>query len=174
VAKLFLLDASVLIAAQNTYYPLDSVPEFWSWLEHTCETGIAKIPLENFEEVKEGRKDRQKDPLYAWIQQGGMQAKLVFDEQPDPVLIRKVVSDGYAKDLTDSEVEQLGRDPFLIACALTDIANRCVVTGEASKPARKRQNRHIPDVCKTLGVDCCNPFDFFKQCGFKTGWKNKN
>jgi Domain of unknown function (DUF4411) len=29
---LYLLDANVLITARNRYYPIDTVPEFWSWL----------------------------------------------------------------------------------------------------------------------------------------------
>ena len=27
-----LLDANILIVANNTYYPIDAVPEFWDWL----------------------------------------------------------------------------------------------------------------------------------------------
>ena len=42
----------------------------------------------------------------------------------------KVVSAGYAPDLTDDEVEKIGRDPFLIAYALADPPERCVVTGK--------------------------------------------
>ncbi len=29
---LYLIDASMLITASNSYYPLDSVPEFWELL----------------------------------------------------------------------------------------------------------------------------------------------
>lgn len=29
---LYLLDANVLIAAKNSYYAFDRVPEFWEWL----------------------------------------------------------------------------------------------------------------------------------------------
>ena len=29
---LYLLDANVLITANNLYYPIDSVPEYWEWL----------------------------------------------------------------------------------------------------------------------------------------------
>ena len=39
---LFLLDASVLITANNTYYPIERVPEFWEWLAHqaTCQDSL--------------------------------------------------------------------------------------------------------------------------------------
>ncbi|MBI3208790.1 MAG: DUF4411 family protein [Candidatus Solibacter usitatus] len=37
---LYLLDANILITAHKSYYPLDQVPEFWSWLKHQAEAGI--------------------------------------------------------------------------------------------------------------------------------------
>jgi len=64
---LYVLDSGVLITANNLYYPVDRVPEFWAWLLHMGASGSAKIPLEFYEEVKEGRKDGDKDPLYGWI-----------------------------------------------------------------------------------------------------------
>ncbi|MBN1317455.1 MAG: DUF4411 family protein [Anaerolineales bacterium] len=48
---------------------------------------------------------------------------------------------------------------------------RCIVTTESSKPRKKRANRHIPDVCNTFGIPCCNSFDFFKFLKFSTNWK---
>ena len=52
---LYLLDANVLIDANRDYYPIDRVPEFWEWLEYQGESGIVKVPLEVYEELKEGR-----------------------------------------------------------------------------------------------------------------------
>jgi hypothetical protein len=51
---LYLLDANVLITASNLYYPVDAVPEFWAWLAHNGAAGNVKMPLETFEEVKDG------------------------------------------------------------------------------------------------------------------------
>jgi hypothetical protein len=62
---LYLLDANISITAHNTYYPIDTVPEFWDWLQHQGERGNVKIPLEIMEEVKQGRKG---DPLVDWIE----------------------------------------------------------------------------------------------------------
>jgi hypothetical protein len=73
--------------------------------------------------------------------------------------------------LTDTEAEQLGRDPFLIAYALADAANRTVVTSEVSKPTLTRQNRRVPDVCKTMGAKQCDPFAFNRALKFSTQWK---
>jgi hypothetical protein len=168
---LYLLDASVLITANNSYYPVDRVPEYWAWLLHMGEQGRIKIPLENFEEIKDGPTDKDKDLLFAWLQDGTNKDVLIFDEDVEIALVQKTVTTGYAADLTDDEVEQIGRDPFLVAYALLKPAERCVVTVEASKPSRKRQNRHIPDVCKSLGVTCCDPFVMNRDLGFRTNWQ---
>ena len=42
---LYLLDANVPITANNTYYPIEQVPEFWGWLQHQGQQGNIKIPL---------------------------------------------------------------------------------------------------------------------------------
>jgi len=168
---LYLLDANVLITAHNSYYPVDSVPEFWAWLVHKGNTGDLKVPLEMYEEVKEGGKDDQKDPLLAWIKTQDVKTAILLDEEADPALVARVVSTGYASDLTDDEVLQIGKDPFLIAYALASPADRCVVTTEVSRPRRVRQNRHVPDVCGTMGLLCYNTFQMTKALGFTTGWK---
>jgi Domain of unknown function (DUF4411) len=168
---LYLLDANVLITAHNLYYPIDGVPEFWTWLVHKGDAGDLKMPLENYEEVKDGSTDEEKDLLFGWIKSEEVKAAILFDETVDPDLVGRVINEGYAPDLTDDEVVQIGRDPFLIAYALASPADRCVATTEVSKPNKQRQNRRIPDVCTTMGVVCCNTFEMTKALGFKTGWK---
>lgn len=164
---LYLLDANILITAHNTYYPIDRVPEFWSWLQHQGSSGQVKIPIEIMEEIREGRDD---DILLNWVKNDITKKALLFDEVVRPELVRRVVKEGYADDLTDDEVEKLGRDPFLISHALAG-TGRCVVTTEVSRPSRQRQNRHVPDVCQALGVDCCGPFKLNSALGFNTGWR---
>jgi hypothetical protein len=128
-----------------------------------------KIPLEIMEEVRVGRRDN--DPLIDWISQDENAAVLLFDESVDAALVQSVVSTGYADDLTDDEAEKLGRDPFLIAYALFNPSERCVVTTEVSRPSAQRQNRKIPDVCRLLSVQCCGPFALNRNLGFHAGWK---
>jgi uncharacterized protein DUF4411 len=166
---LYLLDANILITASNSYYPIDQVPEFWSWLRHQGTFGLTKIPLEVMEEIQAGRRDN--DLLIDWISDADNEAALLLNEEVDGNLVQRVVSDGYANDLTDDEVEKLGRDPFLMAYAPVDVAERCVVTTEISKPTAQRQNRKIPDVCRTLGLSCCGPFVLNRTLGFHTGWR---
>jgi hypothetical protein len=167
---LYLPDANVLITANNLYYPIDRVPEYWEWLAHMGALGHVKMPFEIFEEVKEGPDDVEKDLLFAWLRDDVNKKALLLDEEVDPVLVQKVIAEGYAADLTDDEVEQVGRDPFLIAYGLA-AKGRCVVTVETSAPKKLRQNRKVPDVCRVMGVDCCNPFEFNRALGFRTQWK---
>lgn len=164
---LYLLDANVLIDANRDYYPLERVPEFWEWLENAGGNGHVKIPVEVYEEIRDG-----KDDLANWAKQDQISTALLFQEEADVSLVPYATDHGYASDLTDDEVVKIGRDPFLIAYALKDKESRCVVTTEVSKPRRKRANRHLPDVCADLGVVCCNTFEFLRALNFSTRWNS--
>ncbi|MDO8674743.1 MAG: DUF4411 family protein [Candidatus Omnitrophota bacterium] len=165
---LYLLDANVLIDADRDYYPIESVPEFWEWLIYMGKKGEVKIPLEVYEEIKEGNKE---DALTIWVKTASTEDALLLTEQVDAILVSRITDEGYAPDLTDNEVEAIGRDPFLIAYAMAKIKERCVVTTEVSRPRRLRENRHLPDVCGGFGVCCCNTFKFIKDSNFTTNWK---
>lgn len=162
---LFLLDANVLIDANRKYYSLDRVPEFWEWLIHVAADGQVKMPIEIFEEIAEG-----KDDLAMWARRDEVKEAIVLAEEVDPALVARVLDQGYAEDLTDDEVEKIGRDPFLIAHALVSPQDRCVVTTEASKPSSQRANRHVPDVCSQFGLTCVDTFELVRQLDFRTGW----
>ena len=166
-----LLDANVLITAHNTYYNINQVPEFWEWLRHMGEAGQVKMPLEIYEEIKDGGTDEEADALFAWITDDDNKAAILLQEAADPARVQHVINEGYAPDLTDDELEEVGADPFLVAYGLVDTANRWVVTTEVSKPSKIRQNRKLPDVCAQLGVNCFDTFALTKKLGFRTGWK---
>ena len=167
---LYLLDANVLITAHRDYYPVKRVPEFWTWLEYHAEAGRVKIPVEILEEVKRGRRRKGMDDLLDWLREDSVKGVLVLDEQPDPLLVRRVVEEGYAADLNEHELERLGRDPFLIAYALVDPARRRIVTTEVSSPRKRRANRKIPDVAKRFGIKSCDVFQFARGLDFRTDW----
>ncbi len=163
---LYLLDANVLIDAARDYYPLEMVPEFWDWLEHHGNLGNVKVPVEIYEEICEG-----KDALATWLRHPDIKASLTLSEEADANVVAHVVSAGYAPDLTDDEVMRLGCDPFIVAYGILDPSNRCVVTTEWSKPSRIRANRHLPDVCSTFSLRCCNTFALTRELGFSTAWR---
>ncbi len=163
---LYLLDANTLITANNQYYPLDSIPEFWEWIDYHATNGVIKIPVDILDEILAGSK--KDDPLLDWVTD--RKEMLRLNEAADPSLVNKVVTEGYASDLTDDEIIEIGQDPFLIAYALVDTTDRCVVTVEVSAPGKKRQNRKIPDVCSDFGISCKNPFQVYRALGFSTAW----
>ena len=59
---LYLLDANTLIDAKRDYYPIDVVPEFWSWLVFQGQQGKIKIPIEVYEEFSD-TKDKLESEL---------------------------------------------------------------------------------------------------------------
>ncbi len=168
---LYLLDANVLIDANRDYYPIERVPEFWDWLKSMGELGHVKVPEEIYEEIVLPR-PRPDNPhrLVDWLTEH--QDVLRLDEPVSTGLVAYVTEQGYAADLTDDEIEKVGRDPFLIAYALVDVQERCVVTNERSRPSRRRGNRHIPDVADALSARCIDAFGLIQELDFRTDWRS--
>ena len=98
---------------------------------------------------------------------------LVLDEEAVAELVTRVTEQGYADDLTDQEIEKIGRDPFLVAYALVDTQKRDVVTTEHSKP-KTRSNRKLPDVCDYFNVRGINTFALIQELNFRTGWRGRS
>jgi hypothetical protein len=165
---IYLLDANVLIAANRSYYAIERVPEFWEWVQHIAAGGRLKMTVEIYEEIQD-----DEHGLGEWARKDDVRSALILDEAADRRRVQHVVENGYAADLTDDELEKLGRDPFLIAYALVDPANRTVVTAEQSKPSAQRSNRRVPDVCKTLRVRWCDTFGMTTALNFTTDWKRR-
>ena len=161
---LYILDANILIDAKRTYYQFDRVPEFWAWLAHMGVEGRVKVPVEVYDKLT----DAKDDDLADWLRVN--KNAMLFSEDVEPGLIAYAHNRGYGGNLTEDDIEKLNEDPFLIAYALADRNNRCVVTTEVSKPRRQGANRHIPDVCMDLGVSCCNTFTFIQELDFRTDW----
>lgn len=159
---LYLLDANVLIRAHEDYYGIEQVPQFWVWLHAVTDLGFAQMPLEIYDEIAVST-----GPLHDWITQPNVKDALLLNEEVDRKLLQKVLDKGYGLDLTEVELEHIGRDPFLIAYALAQ-PDRVVVTKEVSASSKKRANRRIPDVCNDLGVKWMKDFDFYKAAGFNT------
>jgi hypothetical protein len=156
----------MLITAHSSYYDIDRVPEFWERLAHVRSEEHAKVPIELYEEITDGN-----DALADWPRDSDNRSALLLEEAVDSGLVSRVVDQGYAPDLTDDELEKIGRDPFLIADALVAGGQRCVVTTEVSKPRRTRANRHIPDVCPAMGVQCIDSFQLLRALDFRTSWR---
>ena len=94
---------------------------------------------------------------------------MLTKEISHPPIVQHVLETGYGLDLNDVELEEIGKDPFLIACAYNK-SDRCVVTSEVSRPKKKRQNRKIPDVCDSLSVRWISGFALLDELDFRTNW----
>ena len=75
---LYLLDANVLIDANRDYYPIKRVAEFWEWLGDVGRKGLVTIPLEVYEEIKDGN-----DDLAMWAKDDVIRVALLLEEQAD-------------------------------------------------------------------------------------------
>jgi hypothetical protein len=164
---LYLLDANVLIDANRDYYSISRIPEFWDWLTFQGNLNNIKIPIEIFDEIKNGN-----DQLATWAKAEENETALLLDEDVDLNIVRRVINQGYGNDLSDVEIEKLGNDPFLVAYALIESTNRSIVTTEISKPKRQRSNRHLPDVCSDFNISCHNTYELTRILDFRTHWKN--
>jgi len=157
----YLLDANVFIRADGDYYPLDRIPGFWAWLQEQAEAGFVKTPQEIYDEVA-----KSPDQLGQWLRQPEVRKAIVLAEQANPATVARVIAGGYAPDLNDIELEALGRDPVLVAAALSG-SERVVVTREVSRPAKQRHNRKVPDVCGTFGVSWMTDFELWRHLDFR-------
>ena len=157
---LYLLDANVPIVANRDYYPIERVPQFWDWLVGLGQIGQVKIPREIYEEVTAGI-----DAVANWLKENT--TIMLLEEAVLPHLFAQVMEEGYASDLTDDETETVRKDPFLIAYALADPANRVVVSNEVSRPTRTRANRHVPDVCRGFNIRPINVYSLIRELDFR-------
>ena len=159
---LYLLDANVLISAHELHYPLDRIPQFWTWLLGMAEAGRVKLPYEIYNEIAVSTGD-----LKEWITSPANSKQLKLNAHVDPAILQQVINEGYAPDLSESDLEQVGQDPFLVAYAIPFGTAVTVVTREVAKPSKKRQNRKVPDVCEQFKVRCLSDFQLYRELDFK-------
>ncbi len=141
---MYLIDASAFIKAKRHYYQFGRVPQFWTWLQRHAVIGNVKTTFEVFEELV-----RQDDELKDWIK--SYKDDLIVDSDDYDVRIPDVLACYGAKGpLTEADFQQMGADPYLIACALH--LGFTLVTEEVSRPKSIGANRKIPDICNDLSV----------------------
>ncbi len=163
---LYLLDANVLIDADRDYYPIHRVPQFWAWILDNARKDRIRVCREVLSEITLPRiKSKKDDRLTDWAEE--YSSILLLPETPDRARVSYVLDKGYAPDLSESEIQGLGADPYLIAYAAAARTERCIVTCEVSKPNKKGKNRRIPDVCTRLEVQVCDTFKLIRTLDFK-------
>ena len=159
---LYLLDSNVLIRAHEDYYPLDRIPQFWFWLAAEAAKGRVKMPFEIFHEIANGR-----GPLKDWITELGVRTAMVSDEEVDQAIVPTVCWTLHMRRTSpEEELEEVGRDPFLVAYGVMGGA-RTVVTKEVSRPSKQRGRRKVPDACNIMGVRWITDFEFYRERNFR-------
>lgn len=156
----YLLDANVFIRANEDYYPIERVPQFWDWLMVQAIAGTVKTPLEILDEV------HATGDFGKWMGQKEVREALALNEEVDPKIFNNVLNSAYASDLNDTELEEIGRDPFLLAYALMG-KERTVVTKETSRPSKLRDRRKVPDACGIMKVRWITDFAFYRELDFR-------
>ncbi len=121
------------------------------------------MPLEIWQEVSGSRSQ-----LGTWINDAGVKASLILDEEADRGVLNDVLDTGYGANLTDTDLEKIGQDMFMVAYARANRAERIVVTKEVSAPSKQRGNRKLPDVCNAFGVQWMTDFTLYRGLGFTT------
>lgn len=162
----YLLDADTLITGDRNAYPVARFPVVWEWLLYQGTSGRVRIPIEQYEEVVRGRGD-----LVDWLRVPEHKQALVLGEDADLELVQRVLEEGYGPNVNEEEIEEIGRDPFLIAHAMACPGERTVVTFEVSAPSRRRARRKVPDVCAQFGVTCINLFGLIRFLDFTMDWE---
>ena len=164
---LYLLDSNVLITANDTYYEFDRFQPFWDWIRAEAKRNVVKIPQEILDEISPASED-----FRIWL--AAIHADISIHEEYSQSLVESVLLNGYGFDQSDFDdvatVEQTN-DAILIAYALADKSNRCVVTLEGAQSPYtqlpKPQNRKIPLGCHRLSVACINTFDLIRVLDFR-------
>lgn len=155
-----LLDANVFITAKNTYYGLDLVPAFWTWLERQAAAGeLASTDLV-YDELRAG-----KDDLSEWVKD---RRELLFDIDSTSAAIAGHVASlgawaqgtGYKQHVIEDFMDSA--DPFLVGAAAE--SGLTVVTQETPAGSRRKKVK-IPDTCQHLGVAYENTFEMMRALG---------
>ena len=155
-----LLDSNVFITAKNTYYGLDLVPAFWSWLETQAQSGEIMSTDLVYQELKNGN-----DDLAQWVKE---RRELIFQVESSSATVATHVatlgnwaqSAGYRQHVIQDFMDCA--DPFIVGVAAE--FGYTVVTQE-TPAGSKRKKVKIPDACSHLGVRYEDTFEMMRNLG---------
>jgi hypothetical protein len=151
----YCVDTSALLDAWVRWYPPDAFPTFWERIDQTIE----EDRLLSSEEVLHDLGRKEGDTLHAWAKQ----RKDIFLPLDDAVQKAHIQIMARFGQLVDGRTGKSFADPWVIATA---VVNDCtVLTGE--KPTGTVTRPKIPDVCKSLDIDCIGVMQFIRAEGWR-------
>ncbi len=156
-AKLYCLDANVLIQAWQKYYSPKFCTDYWDMLNELGIQGKIFIPEIVKEEIT-----RTEDDLANWIKGCSIPIRKI-SESVTKCLQSIYAADPSHKKLVDSTRNRSLADPWLIAHAIDE--NAIVVTKENKETAINTKRIKIPNVCDNMGVAWMDDFQFINEVG---------
>lgn len=162
---IYCIDANVLIQAWQKYYSPGLCPDYWDILNELGKQGRIFIPEEVKNEiVVTDTSDKTEDDLSKWLKR----STIPIHKPTENVIAcwQKILqTDPTHKLLVDNIKGRSLADPWLIAHAMD--TNSTVVTKENIDSAMNSKRVKIPNVCKNMGVQCIDDFEFIKEIGVK-------
>jgi hypothetical protein len=167
LAKVYCLDANVLIQAWQKYYSPEICPDYWEVLNTLGKQAKVFIPEEVKNEivVTGGDKEKTEDDLSKWLKKSTIP---VYKPTENVIKCWQTIlqANPMHKLLVDSAKGRSLADPWVISHALDK--NAVVVTKESpiiSQNAKKPIT--IPNVCNNMGIRWIDDFTFVKEIGLK-------
>jgi rRNA-processing protein FCF1 len=160
-AKIYCLDANVLIQAWQKYYSPKFCPDYWDILSTLGSQERIFIPEEVFKEIT-----RAEDELCKWLKASKIKVRGIDGN------VTKCLQSIYAKDpshkmLVDNTRARSLADPWIIAHAIHEGAT--VVTKEEKVTAANSNRIKIPNVCDNMSVAWINDFEFISELNIRFG-----
>jgi len=165
-ARIYCLDANVLIQAWQKYYAPEICPDYWEVLNTLGKQGLIFIPEEVKNEIVViDDKEKRQDDLSKWLKRSSIPVK-----KSTGSVIRCwqniLQANTQHKFLVDNVKMRSLADPWVISHAMDQHA--IVVTKEdpVTAPSAKKPIT-IPNVCDNMGIRCIDDFAFVKEIGLK-------
>lgn len=154
------LDSNVFITAKNSYYGLDLVPAFWTWLDQQAAAGELASTDMVYDELRDGG-----DDLAEWVK---AHRDTLFHLDCSSMAVAVHVATlgawaqgaGYRQHAVEDFLDCA--DPFLVGAAAEQ--DLTVVTLE-TPAGSKRKKVKIPDACSYLNVDFEDTFATMRALG---------
>lgn len=153
---IYILDSNILIQAKNFYYAMDICPGFWELLDEMFADGRASSVKSVYREIRAGN-----DELADWV----TDRAAYFDNEDD---VETQSAYGQVAALVMAgDYNERSRDNFLDKADSWVIA-KAIATGAKVVTHESRVNDNckkvkIPNICKELGVECVDTFQFLRE-----------
>ncbi len=157
MAKIYCLDANVLIQAWQKYYSPKYCPNYWDVLIELGNKNVIFIPEVVYEEIT-----RTDDDLSKWLKSSNIPIRKI-DEPVTRCLQKIYATNPTHKKLVDSTKGRSLADPWVIAHAINEGAT--VVTKEEKVTASSSKRIKIPNVCDNMKIRWINDFELIDELG---------